>query len=103
MLEDYVVFAILIAKSLIDGIVLGGEILGFRTLPRVAPSTVQASHLVGIGACEEDLLALGERQDSVILKQHLRLLRRTESLIGKLGTTKFLVSFPSSVGFVKQA
>ena len=47
--EHYVLLTIFVAKSLVDGVVLLGKLIGAMTLPRVAPSTVQTAHLVGVG------------------------------------------------------
>ena len=69
LLKDDVVGSELVAESLVDGVVALSKVFSLRALPRVAPSAVQATHLVGIGAGEQNILAKGERQDVVLVLQ----------------------------------
>ena len=69
--EHYVLLTIFVAKSLVDGIVLLGKLIRAMTLPRVAPSTVQTAHLVGVGTRNEQFLSFGKGQDiAFVLQQH---------------------------------
>ena len=71
LFEDDVLLAVFVAECFVDGVVFLREVFGLRTLPSVAPATVQTAHLVGIRTREQDFLSLGEWQDAVVLQQHL--------------------------------
>ncbi len=64
------------------------------SLPGVAPSTVEAAHLVGIGSCEQDACAFPQGQHVVfILQQHHALYGSLVGALGKLLTAELRIVF----------
>ena len=74
LLKNDVFLSELIAKSLIDCVILFSQVFCIRPLPGVAPATVQTTHLIGIGTSEEDFPAGSQRKNvAFVLQQYLAL------------------------------
>ena len=86
-----------------DGVVLRGVLVGILTLPSITPATIQASHRVGIGSRHQDLLALGQGQDSVVLEQYHGLHSGILCGLEMLGRAIFRIVLDVGVGHVKKA
>ena len=62
------------------------------TLPGIAPSTVQTTHLIGIRTCKENLLAMLQRKDiTLVLQEHHTFGSSLQGELGKLLTTKLRI------------
>ena len=103
LFEDDVLTSVLVAEGFVDGVVLLGQVFGIAALPCVAPSAMQAAHLVGIGTSEQNLLTFGQRQNAaLVLQQNLRLFSCLQRFLGKLIATELLVALSAGVGLVEQ-
>ena len=62
------------------------------SLPGIAPSTIQAAHLIGIRTREENLLAMLQRKDiTLVLQEHHTLGSSLQGELGKLLTPKLRI------------
>ncbi len=62
------------------------------SLPGIAPSTVQAAHLIGIRTRKENLLAMLQRKDiTLVLQEHHTLGSSLQGELGKLLATKLRI------------
>ena len=99
----YVLLAELVAHRFVYCIVSGSQFVGTVALPRIRPTPVEATHGVPVRAGNQDFRAFLERQDAVVLQQHLRFLGSLEGSLGEVFAAELRVVFRVSVGGIEEA
>ena len=51
--------SVFVAEGFVNSVVLRSQVFSIIALPCVAPSAMQAAHLVGIGTSQQNLLSFG--------------------------------------------
>ena len=103
LFQNHIVGTKLVAHSLIDGVVLLSKLISLMPLPSVAPTAIEAAHSVGIRSGDENLHALLERKDIIIVfEQHFAFLGSTRSKIGMLLAAEFGIVLEAVVRLVEE-
>ena len=104
LFEDDVVLAILLAKGFVNGIVCTGKLVGYMTLPGIAPTAIEAAHLIGIGAGKKNFLSWSERKDAVgVLQQHHGFFGTLKGCMGKSFGGEFGIVGAEGIGLVEES
>ena len=103
LFKNNFISAKLIAHGFINGIIGTSHLISQMTLPCIAPSTVQATHLIGIRAGQQNTFSLRQRkQIGFVLQKNHRFFRTLRSSLGKFFASKFQIILIISIGLVEQ-
>ena len=103
LFEDDIVGTEFVAHGFVDGVVCTGKLVGQMTLPSIAPSTVQASHLIGVRTGHKDALALGQREKAgFVLQENHGFFGTLSSCLSKFLASELRIVFVVGIRLVEQ-